>query len=85
MTTTETELKELKELINSRFDELKNEITDLKIGQAKIEASLETLTPLIQKIPDLAEKVGEVKNWRQIALVLIGGVIGGLVTWLFKR
>ncbi|MDJ0659598.1 MAG: hypothetical protein QNJ42_08915 [Crocosphaera sp.] len=31
----------------------------------------------MQKIPDLIEKVGELKNWRQIFIILLTGV----VTW----
>ncbi len=60
-------------LINQ--ESLKNDVTDLKIGQAKLEAKLEgkidtinarfdAYKPALDKIPDLAEKVGELKNWR---------------------
>ncbi len=56
-TTTETEIKELKDFIKNQFDELKTEIKDvrtettklserirnLEIGQAKIEERLEAL------------------------------------------
>ncbi|MEL4894079.1 hypothetical protein [Crocosphaera sp. Alani8] len=27
--------------------------------------------PLLQKIPDLAEKVGKFKNWRQIVIIAL--------------
>ena len=45
-----------------------------------------------QKIPDLAEKVGELKNWKQIGLVFITaaissiftGTIGGVIGWLIR-
>ena len=30
----------------------------------------------IQKIPDLSEKFGELKNWRQIAFIIIAAVVG---------
>ncbi|MGK7872662.1 MAG: hypothetical protein AB4426_04915 [Xenococcaceae cyanobacterium] len=90
-TVTESDIKELKDLINKRFDELKadgakmsEQIKNLEIGQAKIEARLEEWKPAINKIPDLAEKVGELKNWRQIAFVAITATIGGLVGWLIR-
>lgn len=116
-TTTKTELKELKDLINNRFNILENEqvkiseqikdiggqqvkiseqIKNIEIGQARIEEKLvcevkrlddrlNTFGESLKTIPNLAEKVGEMKNWRQIALVFIGGVIGGIMTWIFKK
>lgn len=91
-TVTENDLKELKDLINSRFDELKEGQKALEIGQAKIEARLEAWSPSIQKITDLTEKVGELKNWKQVGLVVItamissifSGMIGGVVGWLIR-
>ena len=73
---TENDLKELKDLIinNHRVLEkgqadLKNKLTDLKeqliaIDKrlAIVETRLEDWKPAIDKIPDLAEKVGELKN-----------------------
>lgn len=69
-TITENDLKELKDLINSRFDtiqENQNEIkrrlttvetqlTDVRINVGKIEATLLSQQQLAQKISDLAEK-----------------------------
>ena len=88
---TDSDLKDLKDLINQRFDELKadgakmsEQIKNLEIGQAKIEARLDEWKPAIHKIPDLAEKVGELKNWRQIALVAITATVGGIVGWLVR-
>ncbi|AGF53540.1 unknown protein (plasmid) [Synechocystis sp. PCC 6803] len=91
-TVTESDLKELKDLI-----------VELKLGQAemkgqlagidnrlirletKMETKLDTLEPSIQKIPDLAEKVGELKNWKQIGLTLGGAIIGGIITYLARN
>jgi uncharacterized protein YoxC len=49
---------------------------DKSIG--KIETKLETLKPVFDKIPDLSEKVGELKNWKQISIVLLTGFIASL-------
>jgi hypothetical protein len=38
----------------------------------------------IQKIPDLAEKVGELKNWRQIAVIIITGTVGTILGWIVR-
>ena len=36
------------------------------------------------KIPDLAEKVGELKNWRQIAVIIITGTASTVFGWLLR-
>jgi archaellum component FlaC len=91
MAKTDTDLQELKNLINTRLDKIENkvdtlrdEVASLKIGQAKIEARLEEWKPSINKISDLAEKVGELKNWRQIALIVITGTFGSLFGWFLR-
>jgi hypothetical protein len=91
-TVTDTDLKELKDLITSGFSCLDAEITDLKVSVGKIEATLQSQQPNLQKIPDLAEKVGELKNWKQIGLIIatamissiFSGTIGGTIGWLLK-
>ena len=69
-TVTDSDLKELKDLINNRFDKLEVRIQAMEVGQAKIESRLEEWKNSVQKIRDLAEKIGEPKNWKQIGLTL---------------
>lgn len=97
-TITENDLKDLKDLINSRFDELEKnqnemkqrlgvvetQLTDLRINVGKIESTLQAQQPLVQKIPDLAEKVGELKNWRQIVIIALIATISASVTWVIR-
>lgn len=91
-TVTEADIKELKDLINSRFDELKQDINGLDKRLTVIETRLEEWKPSIGKIPDLAEKVGELKNWKQVSLVIItavvssilSGTIGSVIGWLIR-
>lgn len=47
------------------------EVSDLRVSVGKIEGSLQSQQPLVQKIPDLAEKVGELKNWRQLLIIAL--------------
>lgn len=75
-TLRENDLRELKDLMNSRFDtleknqnEIKERLTvvetqliDLRVNVGKIESTLQAQQSLVQKIPDLAEKVGELKG-----------------------
>ncbi len=104
-TITESDIKNLTDLINRRFDEIKTDVNALKtdvnelktngvkmseqiknleIGQGEIKGKLAALALHSQKIPDLAEKVGELKNWKQIGLTLIGATIGSVITYLVK-
>jgi predicted nuclease with TOPRIM domain len=97
-TVTETDLRELKELINKGFDDLKtrmdhldSRLTNLESNfnsldksMGKVETKLETLKPVLDKIPDLSEKVGELKNWKQIAIVIITGVLT-TVFWFVRE
>ena len=59
---TESDIQELKNLINSRFDEIKQELNGIDKRLTVIENRLEDWKPSMSKIPDLAEKVGELKN-----------------------
>ncbi len=63
--------KELKQDIkefNQKLDKQSEEIANIK-------ATLQAQQTLIQKIPDLAEKVGELKNWRQIVIIALTATI----------
>ena len=91
-TIAESDVKELKDLINSRFDEIKQELNGIDKRLTVIENRLEDWKPTMSKIPDLAEKVGELKNWKQIGLVFVTAVvssifsatIGGVIGWLIR-
>ena len=92
-TVTEGDLKRLEDLISDgfnkidqRFDKIDQEIKELKQGQEKlrndmieVKAKLSLIEPSMQKLPDLAEKIGELKNWNKFGLGLIGVVIGFII------
>jgi hypothetical protein len=87
-TVTDSDLQEIKDLITVGFTRLDEKITGLDNRlirlETKMETKLDTLEPSIQKIPDLAEKVGELKNWKQIGLTLGGAIIGGIISYLAR-
>ncbi|WP_124975417.1 hypothetical protein [Aphanothece sacrum] len=105
-TVTESDIQELKTLIqsqteqlntiqqiqNEQFHTIHKEITDLKLSNAKIEGILQSQQPFMQKMPDLAEKIGELKNWKQIGLIFVtavissifSGTMGGVIGWLLR-
>ena len=87
----DSEIKELIGKLDQKLDKLDDRLKNLEIGQAKIEGKFDALDGRIkqvessmQKIPDLAEKVGELKNWRQIALIVITGTVGTLFGWVVR-
>lgn len=70
---------------------IQKEIGDLRASVGKVEESLKGLDKRlslvetsIQKIPDLAEKVGELKNWRQIVIIALTALISSAVTWVIR-
>ena len=87
----DSQIKELIGKLDQKLDKLDDRLKNLEIGQAKIEGKFDALDGRIkqvessmQKIPDLAEKVGELKNWRQIALIVITGTVGTLFGWVVR-
>ena len=82
-----TEIKELKSLISDRFDQLDNKIEKLteKVDsidkrlvavETKVDSTEKRLGTVESKLPDISEKFGELKNWRQIAFIIIAAVVG---------
>jgi phage-related minor tail protein len=97
-TTSNTDLKQLKEFISDRFNQLDGKIEqvredikgldrrlrDIELNQAETKGRMDEWKTSIQKIPDLAEKVGELKNWRQIAFVVIAAIVSGFLGWIAR-
>jgi DNA repair exonuclease SbcCD ATPase subunit len=78
------QLESLREENNQQFINLQKEITQIKIITAKIEGTIQSQAVLTQKIPDLIEKVGELKNWKQIAIVAITAFTSATITWFIR-
>lgn len=90
-TVTENDIKELKDLIISNHKafekgqaDLKEQLTGIDKRLAIIETRLEDWKPAIDKIPDLAEKVGELKNWRQFVIITVTAAVGGVIGWVVR-
>ncbi|MGL6339600.1 MAG: hypothetical protein ACRC80_10720 [Waterburya sp.] len=96
---TQSELAELLEEIRQGFKTVNNSLSQLEKGQVEvkvelngIEKRLTNVESSVQKIPDLSEKVGELKNWKQIGVIVITalissiftGTIGGLIGWILR-
>ncbi|MDJ0601623.1 MAG: hypothetical protein QNJ37_22605 [Crocosphaera sp.] len=90
-TVTENDLKELKDLIINNHKvlekgqaDLKEQLTAIDKRLAIVETRLEDWKPAIDKIPDLAEKVGELKNLRQFLIITITAVFSGFIGWFVR-
>ncbi|GBF79867.1 hypothetical protein [Aphanothece sacrum] len=70
--------------LENKIDKLEDKIDRQSEEMAGIKATLQAQQPLIQKIPDLAEKVGELKNWRQIVIIVLTTIISGSITWVIR-
>lgn len=86
-TKQSTDLNELKILISDRFDRLDGKVEKLteKVDsidkrliavETKVDSTEKRLGTVESKLPDISEKFGELKNWRQIAFIIIAAVIG---------
>ena len=84
-------INKLDEKLDHNTNQLQNQINKLddKIDKQSeeittIKATLQTQQPLVQKIPDLTEKVGELKNWRQIVFVVATASVSGVIGWFLR-
>jgi hypothetical protein len=71
------------EILN-KLNKITEDIGEIKTDVAVIKARLDGQQKAIDKIPDLAEKVGELKNWRQIAVIIITGTASTVFGWILK-
>lgn len=93
-TVTEADIKELKDLIlkqseqlNKQSEQLNRQSEQLNIIDKKlgiVEARMEDWKITVQKFPELTEKIGELKYWKQVAVVIGSAAIGGLFTWFIR-
>lgn len=95
---TESDLKRLEDLIIASRDEnrqrfaaleagmatMQKEIGDLRVSVSRVEGILQNQQQFVQKIPDLAEKVGELKNWRQLVIIALTATISSVLTWAIR-
>ena len=82
--STEQEIIKRLEKISENISEIKTDVAVIKANQQNMKEQLSMQQNAINKIPDLAEKVGELKNWRQIAIIIIAGTISSVFTWFLK-
>lgn len=66
------------------FANVENKFTKLEGRIDTANARLTSLESNTKAIADLAEKVGELKNWKQIAIVIFTATVGGTIGWFIR-
>ncbi|BAU64839.1 hypothetical protein STA3757_22150 [Stanieria sp. NIES-3757] len=72
----DNKFNELDKKIDHVQSELKQEIAEVRGDLKVIDAKQKNVETAVQKIPEITEKFGELKNWRQIAFMIIAAVVG---------
>jgi chromosome segregation ATPase len=74
--------------VETRFVDLRGQINNVETkleGQIAVcNTKLAGLESTAQKLPDLAEKVGELKNWKQIAIVIFTASVSSGIAWFLR-
>ncbi|MFM2305261.1 MAG: hypothetical protein RLZZ135_2674 [Cyanobacteriota bacterium] len=81
---TTTDIRELKDLIQGLDRKIELGFSDLKGELKTVNSRLSNLELSAGKLPDLAEKVGELKNWKQIAIVIFTSSVSGAIAWFVR-
>ena len=63
---------------------LEGDIQTLHAEIKGIDKRLSNIENSIVKIPEITEKFGELKNWRQTAFVIIAGVVSAFLGWIAR-
>jgi hypothetical protein len=75
---------QLDKKIDVGLADLKGQINSMDGKIAVCNSKLVGLESTAAKLPDLAEKVGELKNWKQIAIVIFTASVSGSIAWFIR-
>lgn len=81
-TVTDNDLKQLKDLINSKFDKVFEELTTIKVDIATLKEGQNSLNKRLDETKEALSK--RLDNLDKIALTVVGGIILALLIGLFK-
>jgi 16S rRNA C1402 N4-methylase RsmH len=74
----------LREEMRVGFSNVETRFADVRGDIKLLDNRLGNLESTAQKLPDLAEKVGELKNWKQIAIVIFTASVSGVIAWFLR-
>jgi archaellum component FlaC len=68
------------EKLTDKVDDLSEKVNSLDkrlaVVESKVDSTEKRFNTVEAKLPDISEKFGELKNWRQIAFIIIAAVVG---------
>jgi chromosome segregation ATPase len=85
---TEANTKAIADLtasVSGLREEMRVGFADLRGDIKVLDNRLGNLESTAQKLPDLAEKVGELKNWKQLAIVIFTAAVSGAIAWFLRN
>jgi predicted RNase H-like nuclease (RuvC/YqgF family) len=74
----------LREEMRVGFANVETRLADVRGDIKVLDNRLGNLESTAQKLPDLAEKVGELKNWKQLAIVIFTASVSGAIAWFLR-
>jgi chromosome segregation ATPase len=74
----------LREEMRVGFSNVETRFADVRGDIKLLDNRLGNLESTAQKLPDLAEKVGELKNYKQIAIVIFTASVSGAIAWFLR-
>jgi chromosome segregation ATPase len=83
-TKLESKIDDLETKLGGRIDNVETKLNQQSEEIASIKATLQAQQKSVDKIPDLAERVGELKNWRQFVIITITATLSGFIGWLVR-
>ena len=72
LTKVETNLED----VNNSLNDIDKRLIKVEANGQSLDKRLSNVETSVQKLPDVSEKFGELKNWRQIAFIIIAAVVG---------
>ncbi len=80
----EKQITQVENKLEKQITKLEGDIKTLHAEVKGIDKRLSNVESSVTKIPEITEKFGELKNWRQTAFVIIAGVVSAFLGWIAR-
>ena len=80
----EKQITQVENKLEKQITKLEGDIKTLHAEVKGIDKRLSNVESSVIKIPEITEKFGELKNWRQTAFVIIAGVVSAFLGWIAR-
>ena len=80
----EKQITQVESKLEKQVIKVEGDIQTLHAEIKGVDKRLSSIENSIAKIPEITEKFGELKNWRQTAFVIIAGVVSAFLGWIAR-